>query len=74
MVEDGESRVRAAVRSIERRLGLVCCGGPQDQGSSLSGGIETSHHYSITLGSKVPRKFGGGFSVHAQVWFAIQVA
>ena len=64
----GSIQVRGDVtRSLERRTGLTICGGPRDEGVSLSRGRPTSHHYACTLGR--PAR-GGGYTPLAEVWWA----
>lgn len=73
----GEIRVRiqnwqyseeAVAASISRRLGLVWCGGPRNEGTALNRGRPESHHYAGTLGKPCR---GGGYTPKGEIWFAI---
>ncbi len=68
MQRPGESRLEAVARSIERRTGLVWCGGPRSDGSAVERGRVTAHHYAGTLGSPCD---GGGWTPRAELWFSI---
>lgn len=61
-------------KCIERATGLSI-GACQSQGTSLDKkGKPESHHYQLTLGSPIPKKYGGGLSVEGQIWFGVPVA
>jgi hypothetical protein len=71
---DMGERIDAVVRGVERRTGLRVCGGPCPQGHDVKrDGTVMSHHYSMTLGRPVARRYGGGYSVDSELWIAIPV-
>ncbi len=70
-MSDGISDIGRVVASLERRSGLVACGGPQNQGVALSHGKPAARHYSVTLGEPCP---GGGWIPRGQVWIALEIA
>lgn len=65
-----ETDLEAVVRACQRSSGLVCCAGPRNEGTSLSGGQPHENHYAFTLGRSVT---GGGFSPRAEVWISIPI-
>ena len=70
VAESYESHIAAVVRSLERRTGLVCCGGPKGEGTALHKGKPEAHHYCVTLGSPCR---GGGYTPRAEIWIAIPI-
>jgi hypothetical protein len=58
------------VRSLERRHGLQCCGGPRDDGYDVVRGVRVAHHYEVSLGTPCR---GGGWSPSGSVWFSIPI-
>lgn len=53
--------------SLERRTGLVICGGPRSEGVALNAGKPSARHYACTLGSPCR---GGGWTPRAEVWWS----
>ena len=70
VAQDGEARIDAVARSVERTTGLVVCGGPARDGREVEGGRTVAHHYHMTLGTRCR---GGGYSPEVELWVSIPV-
>jgi len=71
---DGETRIEAVCRSIERRTGYVVCGCRGDGTALDRAGQPESRHYELTLGTRLSRRSGGGYSVEGICWVAVPCA
>lgn len=72
MRHEHEGASEAVCRAIGRATGyaVVTC---SPQGTSLEHGKAESNHFQLTLGTPIPRRRGGGFSVEGTVWIAVPV-
>ena len=71
-VVQGESITDAVARSVERgtRLSVVTM---RADGTSLSHGVPEARIYALTLGTPLPRKVGGGYSVEGSLLVSVPV-
>ena len=60
------SIAEAIASSIERRTGLVWCGGPRSDGQSF-GSEPVALHFTGTLGRPCP---GGGYTPQGDCWYS----
>jgi hypothetical protein len=72
MRKAGEWPIGAVCRAIARKTGLtvVTC---RSDGYRLEQDKPIEAHYQLTLGSRIDKRFGGGYSVEGELWVAVPI-